>query len=826
MKSVVIIAIVAVVMIGVLVPSVFAEKMGILCPVKTSDSNYEMIFECTKKLDVNKTVLETMFEDIRWISGAFNQAELYNIEENAGVGTATMRIPIVITSLKSDIKFDKNGSDYKIDFVTGKLAGSKMSVSVSKTNGFDGTPDMGSDVLLKFKIKKKMCFGFSIFKKCGTPNQVMYALDKGLVLLEPKAKIFQDKHPELIITYTSEKISSTTQPVPVITHKEYKEIQISPEVKKVEKEFDKVIKLETNDEYFPEEIELLPSLPPTPVTDCSNITSGQDLLKCKGIILQTNQSVYRYGGDIDITTIVNYKNGQPLFLEFYNQYHKLVFSEKVYPDSNGIFKKSYSMGNDIPAVFHDKFNIYATYGNDKVSVEIQLSNFGTVIELDQKVYSINDSVYITIVSPDHNFDFNSVDTIGNDEDSTITISTDRGYLSNYKLVETGKDTGIFVGEITLVNDGRATTETLANYAEDELQVWMKVHFVSTVATALIRPNIGEISWLDNDENYMDLTNSYMSDDIAMIQIIDADLNKNSDSREIIFSKVYSDSDSSGKIIKLTEMDKIPGIFRGLVSFSTSSSNEKLLVSSGDTVVVEYVDKSLPAPYTEMDTLILSAKTKIFGTKITTSLPHENNIVEKIPVGRSNQLQINSNNDFYKIGDTVTITGKALSDISNINFKVIDPNGDMIKMLQAKIGKNNMFQTSFEIEKQFFPLAGGYEIIAWQSHESKDMDSIPITIGIKGVDVIKKAGVPNWIKNNAEWWAEGAIDDSAFTQGLQFLIKEKVMKVESTSQSSAESKKIPSWVKNNAKWWADGSIDEGSFVAGIEFLVKEGIIQVN
>jgi hypothetical protein len=325
---------------------------------------------------------------------------------------------------------------------------------------------------------------------------------------------------------------------------------------------------------------------------------------------------------------------------------------------------------------------------------------------------------------------------------------------------------------------------------------------------------------------MDLTNSYMSDDIAMIQIIDADLNKNSDSREIIFSKVYSDSDSSGKIIKLTEMDKIPGIFRGLVSFSTSSSNEKLLVSSGDTVVVEYVDKSLPAPYTEMDTLILSAKTKIFGTKITTSLPHENNIVEKIPVGRSNQLQINSNNDFYKIGDTVTITGKALSDISNINFKVIDPNGDMIKMLQAKIGKNNMFQTSFEIEKQFFPLAGGYEIIAWQSHESKDMDSIPITIGIKGVDVIKKAGVPNWIKNNAEWWAEGAIDDSAFTQGLQFLIKEKVMKVESTSQSSAESKKIPSWVKNNAKWWADGSIDEGSFVAGIEFLVKEGIIQVN
>ena len=190
------------------------------------------------------------------------------------------------------------------------------------------------------------------------------------------------------------------------------------------------------------------------------------------------------------------------------------------------------------------------------------------------------------------------------------------------------------------------------------------------------------------------------------------------------------------------------------------------------------------------------------------------------------LTIFSNEEFYKIGDTVKVQGTALSNISNISFKVVDPNGDLVKMFQADISDNKTFQTSFKIEKQFFPLAGGYEIIAWQSRESQDMDSIPITIGIKGVETIKKAGVPNWIKSNAEWWAEGAIDDSAFTQGIQFLIKEKIMNVESKSQSSAESKEIPSWIKNNAKWWADGSIDEGSFLAGIEYLVKEGIVKVN
>ena len=41
-------------------------------------------------------------------------------------------------------------------------------------------------------------------------------------------------------------------------------------------------------------------------------------------------------------------------------------------------------------------------------------------------------------------------------------------------------------------------------------------------------------------------------------------------------------------------------------------------------------------------------------------------------------------------------------------------------------------------------------------------------------------VPTWIKNNAGWWAEGAIDDDAFIQGIQFLIKEGIITVESQS----------------------------------------------
>ena len=39
-------------------------------------------------------------------------------------------------------------------------------------------------------------------------------------------------------------------------------------------------------------------------------------------------------------------------------------------------------------------------------------------------------------------------------------------------------------------------------------------------------------------------------------------------------------------------------------------------------------------------------------------------------------------------------------------------------------------------------------------------------------------------------------------------------------------KIPTWIKTNAGWWADGTIDDTTFITGIEFLVKEGIIKVD
>ena len=86
-------------------------------------------------------------------------------------------------------------------------------------------------------------------------------------------------------------------------------------------------------------------------------------------------------------------------------------------------------------------------------------------------------------------------------------------------------------------------------------------------------------------------------------------------------------------------------------------------------------------------------------------------------------------------------------------------------------------------------------------------------------------IPVWIRNNAGWWATDKIDESSFLQGIQYLIKEKIMLIPQTEKSpdTDPAQSVPAWVKNKAGWWAGGDIDDKTFVSGIQYLIKVGII---
>ncbi len=48
---------------------------------------------------------------------------------------------------------------------------------------------------------------------------------------------------------------------------------------------------------------------------------------------------------------------------------------------------------------------------------------------------------------------------------------------------------------------------------------------------------------------------------------------------------------------------------------------------------------------------------------------------------------------------------------------------------------------------------------------------------------------------------------------------------SFSQNAEAQSVIPDWIKNNAGWWANDEIDDQTFLNGIEFLVENGVIEV-
>jgi len=91
--------------------------------------------------------------------------------------------------------------------------------------------------------------------------------------------------------------------------------------------------------------------------------------------------------------------------------------------------------------------------------------------------------------------------------------------------------------------------------------------------------------------------------------------------------------------------------------------------------------------------------------------------------------------------------------------------------------------------------------------------------------LEKNKIPYWIKANASWWASDKISDNDFIVGIQYLVKNKIIRLDSESVEKNSPNIIPSWIKNNAKWWSAGKISDEEFLIGIKYLITNGTINV-
>ena len=94
-------------------------------------------------------------------------------------------------------------------------------------------------------------------------------------------------------------------------------------------------------------------------------------------------------------------------------------------------------------------------------------------------------------------------------------------------------------------------------------------------------------------------------------------------------------------------------------------------------------------------------------------------------------------------------------------------------------------------------------------------------------------IPSWIKKTVGWWADGQVTEIEFLEGITYLINNRIIVItDSLTFKSADNATesvdyvIPSWIKNNAKWWADGDISDSAFVSALQWLIKNGIMQLS
>ncbi|MBI3253438.1 MAG: peptidase [Nitrosopumilales archaeon] len=179
-----------------------------------------------------------------------------------------------------------------------------------------------------------------------------------------------------------------------------------------------------------------------------------------------------------------------------------------------------------------------------------------------------------------------------------------------------------------------------------------------------------------------------------------------------------------------------------------------------------------------------------------------------------------------------VNGKLLKDI-HYGFTITDKNN---KELYSNVGTDPkmpgiMASEGLDIQQLTIPLQDihkinlaifGQGINYDQKYAGIASGIFEVGPGTKSVEI----SIPDWVRSNAGWWSSGQISDKDFASGIEFMIKNGIIKVPVTSSGSAStSVTIPDWVRSNAGWWSSGQISDKDFASGIQYLVANGIIKV-
>ena len=188
-------------------------------------------------------------------------------------------------------------------------------------------------------------------------------------------------------------------------------------------------------------------------------------------------------------------------------------------------------------------------------------------------------------------------------------------------------------------------------------------------------------------------------------------------------------------------------------------------------------------------------------------------------------------DAYDGTDSVTVnfaqTGSVLVRISNVNdfdtsgefsFKVTEPKEILSGDHVIEIATGSALPGCENNDSCYEPSSLNIlpnQIVLW---DNKDSSAHTVTSGSPDVGlsgVFDSEIIPGGEKFSFKFEKQGTYD--YYCTLHPWMLGEIIV---GTSHST-----VPEWIKNNAAWWAEGTINDDTFIQGTQFLIKEGILQI-
>ena len=95
-----------------------------------------------------------------------------------------------------------------------------------------------------------------------------------------------------------------------------------------------------------------------------------------------------------------------------------------------------------------------------------------------------------------------------------------------------------------------------------------------------------------------------------------------------------------------------------------------------------------------------------------------------------------------------------------------------------------------------------------------------------------AQIPGWVKNVAGWWGSGIVSENEFVTGIEYLINNNIILLDfvpcndKIQSQYGDTKSVPDWIKNNANWWSENLIGDIDFINGLQYLIEHKIIKID